>query len=206
MSDLLTSSTLPREFYSRNSPEVAKALLGKLLVRKVNGIKLIGRIVETEAYLGLEDEAAHSFIGETTRNRILFGEAGYTYVHSIHRYHCIDIVAGQPNLPVSVLIRAVEPIESIELMKQNRNTTDEKNLTNGPGKLCQAFGITRIMNGIDVTDDSSEIVIYESDLNVTDDAIITSSRIGISKAKDLPLRFYIGSSSYVSKSQTKPVV
>jgi DNA-3-methyladenine glycosylase len=189
---------LSREFYNESTISVAQNLLGKYLVRKIGDSLLIGKIVETEAYLGIDDEAAHSFIGKTKRNEVLFGEAGFTYVHSIHRFHCIDIVTEQSENPSSVLIRALEPVEGLDLMKKFRNTEIEINLTNGPGKLCEAFNIKRELNNIDVTNPLSEIMILDND-PIAKTEFIRTSRIGISKAKELSLRFYIKGNNFVSK-------
>lgn len=192
-----TSKTLPRSFYHRDTATVARELLGKILVRKIDGDILSGKIVETEAYLPYDDPAAHNFIGKTPRNNVLFGEAGLTYVHSIHRYHCIDITTEKFGIPGSVLIRALEPLSEIDKMKNFRKQDQLSKLTSGPGKLCQALDIKRENNGVDVTDPESEIVILD---NGSDDHHITASvRIGISKAVDLPLRFYLTGNLYVSK-------
>jgi len=188
---------LPRNFYSRESPIVAKELLGKYLVRRIGAYDLVGMIVETEAYLPFIDQAAHSFIGKTLRNTVLFGEAGLSYVYSIHRYFCLNVVCDSLNVPGCVLMRALEPIMGINFMQENRLTKGE-NLTNGPGRLCQALQINRNLNGLDITDPSSDLFITEGK-NITAELITTTTRIGISKARNLPLRFYITNNNYVSK-------
>lgn len=193
------NSVLPREYYQRDTVIVSKGLLGKFLVRVIDGKRLVGKIVETEAYLPFDDPAAHNYIGKTTRNAVQFGEGGFTYVHSMHQVHCMDIVAETVDVPGSVLIRALEPIEGIELMMENRHTKNVQNLTNGPGKLCQALQITRELNGVDVTDEESMIIVEDGEL-IVEGRILTSKRVGISKAKDLPLRFSIKGNVFVSKS------
>lgn len=189
--------TLSRKFFERDSTTVAKELLGHLLYRNINGNILIGRIVETESYLPFIDPAAHSYIGKTKRTSILYGEAGYSYVYSIHRYFCLNVVCDAVNIPGCVLIRALEPLKGIELMIVNRSSKIEANLTSGPGKLCQALSIDKNLNAIDVTNSKSELQILEGVSEVNN--IQTTTRIGISKAVDLPLRFYIKNSTFVSK-------
>lgn len=186
-------SVLPRSFYETDAPLVAKELLGKLLVRRLDNNLLVGRIVETEAYLGKDDPAAHSFIGQTARNSVLFGEAGHAYVHAMRQHYLMDIVAEFVNEPGSVLLRAIEPIESIDVMKETRRSADIKSLTNGPAKLCQALQIDKRFNGVDVTTSRSELFVCDDGYVVRSEDIIESKRIGISKATELLLRFYIKS-------------
>ncbi len=188
---------LPKKFYERDTITLAKELLGKILVRKLDGNILSGKIVETEAYLPYDDPAAHNFVGKTARNRVLFGEAGLTYVHSIHRYHCMDITVEESGVPGSVLIRALEPIEGVNQMKLLRNSEKLTSLTSGPGKLCQALNITRALNGVNVTKPESPIVLLNAE---TVSEITVAVRVGISKAIDLPLRFYITGNPFVSKT------
>src|SRR5690606_24700717 len=141
-------------------------------------------IVETESYLPFVDPAAHSYKGKTLRTAVLFEEAGFSYVYSIHRYFCLNVVCDEINVPGCVLIRAIEPLNGTKVMKTNRGTS--KHITNGPGRLCQALQITKDQNGIDLTNKSSELYIDKGE-SVSDNQIITTTRIGISKAKDLPL-------------------
>ena len=191
---------LGKDFYNQDSDIVAEQLLGKYLIRKINGIKLIGIIVETEAYIPFTDPAAHSFIGKTARNQILFGPAGYSYVYSIHKYFCLNVVCNKPNIPGCVLIRALEPVQGIEVMQNNRRVAN-MNITNGPGRLCQALQIDRKLNGLDITNKYSELIITNG-ISINSQDIITTTRIGISKAKELPLRFYVKGNNYVSKIAT----
>ncbi len=148
---------LKREFYSQNLLLVAKNLLGKILVKKSGKKKLSGKIVEVEAYHGDYDQASHAFRGKTKRNEIMFEKGGLLYVYFTYGMHyCANVVAGKKDKAVAVLIRAVEPINGIDFMIKNRfgrKLVDDKeklNLTNGPGKLCQAFGINRSHNGTDL--------------------------------------------------------
>jgi DNA-3-methyladenine glycosylase len=186
----LFARIITREFYQREPSLVAQELLGKYLVRKIDDSLLIGKILETEAYLGKNDPAAHGFKGQTQRNNVLFGEAGMAYVYSIHRYHCFNIVTETIGIPSGVLVRAIKPIAGIEMMKQLRGVEIGKGFTNGPGKVCQAFDITRKQNGVDVTSSKSSLLITENE-NIPFDLIEKSERIGISKAKDLLLRYCI---------------
>ncbi|MGE5430148.1 MAG: DNA-3-methyladenine glycosylase [Syntrophomonadaceae bacterium] len=201
---------LPREFYTGDLLQVAKSLLGKIFVKQDldNSRFFAGRIVEVEAYDGAVDEAAHTFIGRTPRNEIMFGIGGYLYVYFTYgMYFCCNVVTGHEGEGKAVLLRAVEPLEGINFMAQNRLKRDLvnldtltkkefRNLTSGPGKLCQAYNITREHNGADLL--GSSIFIAEGE-KVKDDDIVTSKRIGISKSVDLPWRFFIMNNPFVSK-------
>ena len=175
-------TALPRSYYDRGPDEVAPDLLGMLLVRKSAGRLLIGRIVETEAYLPANDPAAHSFKGKTARTVSLYKEGGHAYVHRMRQYCLLDIVTGSPDEAGSVLIRAIEPIEG---MKESID-----NLADGPGKVCLALGITHSLDGIDMTKSSGKLFVVEGNKGLRDqDRIVSSPRVGISKAKHLELRF-----------------
>lgn len=194
---------LPRKFYTRDVHIVAKELLGKYLVRKVRRKNLIGRIVEVEAYDGLIDEAAHTFRGKTKRNEVMFNEGGFLYVYFTYGMHyCSNVVAGKLNEGKAVLLRAVEPVNGIDLMAINRfgkkdiSAVELKNLTNGPAKICQAFGIARSENGTDLT--GKEIFIFDSP-KLSENKIAASTRIGIKKSVDLPWRYYIKNNSFLSR-------
>jgi DNA-3-methyladenine glycosylase len=200
---------LEREFYKRTSIEVSKALLGKYLVHRINGEELIGKIVETEAYMGLIDKAAHSYGGRRTpRNEIMYGEAGFSYVYIIYgMYDCMNVVTSEIGTPHAVLIRALEPVGDIERLcelrygKGSKELTKAqlKNLLNGPGKLCRALGITRKENGKDLC--GEEIYILEDD-KVEELKIVETKRINIDyaeEAKDYLWRFYIQGNPYISK-------
>lgn len=199
---------LTREFYAGELISVAKSLLGKIFVKEDEDRLFAGHIVEVEAYDGSIDEAAHTFIGRTPRNEIMFGPGGYLYVYFTYgMYFCCNVVTGHEGEGKAVLLRAVEPIEGISFMAQNRlkkalleveSLTKKEflNLTSGPGKLCQAFNITRRDNGTDLLGD--RIFILES-AKVKEEDIAASKRIGITKSVDLPWRFFIKNNPFVSK-------
>jgi DNA-3-methyladenine glycosylase len=186
---------LPRSFYLDSPEVVARNLLGKLVVRRLDRKRLTGRITEVEAYLGADDPAAHTFIGKTPRNAVLFGPPGHAYVYFIYGMHyCLNFSCLPDGEPGGVLIRALDPVEGLETMARLRGFVSVPKptlLTSGPGRLCQALGITREKhNGLDVTR-------ADSPLQVIDDgfrpgSILTTPRIGIRKAADRPLRFLVG--------------
>ena len=189
------SEILPRGFYNRSPEIVARALLGKLLTHHREGERLTGRIVETEAYLGLSDPASHTFTGLSSYNAVLFGPPGHADVYLIYgRYYCLNVSCLQDGEPGGVLLRAVDPIDGIETMARLRglpSTASAKLLTGGPGRLCQAFGITRATHhGMDVTRKSSILQILDDGFRPK--TVQVTPRIGIRKAADLPLRFLIG--------------
>ncbi|MCG6912318.1 DNA-3-methyladenine glycosylase [bacterium BMS3Abin03] len=192
-----------REFYQRDVLTVAKELPGKILVKKKGKSYLSGRIVEVEAYDGEIDQAAHSYLGRTKRNEIMFGEGGYLYVYLSYGVHfCCNVVTGVKNKGTAILIRAVEPIEGIGIMSKNRfgkkSLTEKEmnNLTSGPGKVCKAFGIGISHYGIDLTGD--KIFLLNADLK-KGEKIISSKRIGITKSAHLPWRFFIKNNPYLSR-------
>ena len=190
---------LERPFYERPTVEVARQLLGKYLVRKHRDGTTVGRIVETEAYVGPEDKACHASRGRTPRTEIMFGPAGYAYVYFVYGFHyMLNIVTEGLDFPAAVLIRAVEPVAGIELMEQRRDTEQARNLASGPGKLCEAFAIDRSLNGSDVCGR----VLYIRDDGEPTPAIVTRSRVGVDYAgkwKHKPWRFLISGSPFVSK-------
>ena len=186
---------LTREFYSRKTNSVAKDLLGCVLVRRIGDKKLSGKIVETEAYFGENDPASHAFCGITPRNKIMFGSPGVAYIYLIYgNYHCLNFVTEKNNIAGAVLIRALEPLDGIKIMKKNREIDEIKMLTNGPGKLTQAFDITRDQNGLDLTGNTLYVL-----RGPKPEKIVQTTRIGINKGKELKLRFYIKGSEFVSK-------
>jgi len=187
---------LTRPFYARGAIEVSRELLGKVLVHG----ETAGKIVETEAYLGGEDLAAHSARGITDRTRVIFGPPGHAYVYLIYGvYECLNLVADRKGVPGCVLIRALEPLNGLELMGARRPGARKlTQLTNGPGKLTLAMGITRAHNGVDVTRGS--LVVREPDVADNFEIAVTP-RIGITQSADLPLRFLVKGSAYVSKPQ-----
>ena len=194
---------LSRQFYTRNLLFVARDLLGKVLVKKSGGKILSGKIVEVEAYHGDYDHASHAFKGKTKRNEVMFNEGGYLYVYFTYGAHfCANIVVGKKDKGIAVLIRALEPMKSIHMMIKNRfgrkliHDKEKYNLTNGPGKLCQAFGIGRNHNGADLT--GNEIFILD-DEKIRSKDIGVSKRIGITRSVDLPWRFFIKNNPYLSR-------
>jgi DNA-3-methyladenine glycosylase len=194
---------LPQAFYERDTVTVAKDLLGCYLVHREPEGTTLGRIVEDEAYIR-EDPAAHSFRGKTERNAAMFGPAGHAYVYRIYGIHtCINVVTGQTGSGEAVLIRALEPVEGIPLMQKRRGVDDMKSLCSGPGKLTQALGITMAHNGASFRD--SPLQIWSAD-SMTGSRpvdgtreIVQTTRIGITKAADQPLRFYIRGNRYISR-------
>lgn len=190
-------SPLPQSFYQRHPQDVALDLLGCLLVRRVGKKYLIGKIVETEAYLSTSDDpASHGFKAESPRTKSLYGPAGYAYVTNVHKYSIMNVVTEGVGQPSAALIRAVEPIEGIDIMKEHRPHTSLINLTNGPGKLTIAFNISRPLDGSNLTQSSNEIFIIKGTESSPTTGI--SKRIGISQAQELPLRFYLKNNPWVS--------
>ncbi len=198
------SKKLPKDFYQQELLCAAKKLLGKLLVRKSNeDCFLITKIVETEAYSGLNDEASHSFKGKTKSNSVMFAGGGKLYVYFTYgMYFCSNIVIGKENQGDAVLLRAVEPINNFSQLALNRfdktelSEKEKLNLTSGPGKLSIALNIKKSENGINLL--GNEIFILDND-EIPLSQIGISSRIGISKSKDLPWRFFIKDNPYVSR-------
>ena len=195
---------LKASFYKRPSIIVAPRLLGKILVHKTPEESYSGIIVEVESYAGTGDEASHSFKGVRERNKAMFEQGGVFYVYFTYGAHyCCNVVTGKAGSGEAVLIRAIEPIGGINTMRVNRNLTDAGNkkelilLGNGPGKLCQAMGITKQHNGSSLLEDS---VFITEGLRIKPENICTSTRIGITRSVDLPWRFYIKSNPYVSKN------
>ncbi len=189
-------SALPRDFYERPTREVARDLIGKIFVRRLNDIWLSGRIVEVEAYIGEDDPACHARFGPTDRNRIMYGRGGVTYVYFIYgMYSMLNFVTEPEGRAAAVLIRGIEPIEGLETMMRLRGCDKSANLTNGPGKICQAFSLDTSQSGIDLT--GSEMFVTEGDRGRF--SIATSPRIGIKDGTDRKWRFYIKENPFVSK-------
>src|ERR1700723_1430695 len=200
------SKLLPKTFYTRPPEIVARALLGKLLIRNLHGERLTGRIIEVEAYLGLTDPASHAYRGLTPNNSPLFGPPGRTHVYFIYgMYYCVNASAHLPGEAGGVLIRAISPIDGIETMAHLRRispTAKPKLLTGGPGRLCQALDITRKnSNDLDLTSPDSPIQIADDGTHPT--GIQTTPRIGLSKAADRPLRFLISEITKAKRSTSR---
>ena len=194
---------LDRKFYLNDTLEVAKKLLGKTFVRVLNGVTLAGKITETEAYVGAVDKSAHSFNGKTKRNEVMFAEGGHLYVYFTYgMYFCANIVTGKAGVGDAVLLRSMEPLHGLSLLSKNRfgkteiTKREEINLLNGPAKICMAFNITKNENGVDLL--GNELFILDSE-SVPEQKIMPTERVGISKSKDLPWRFYIRKSNFISK-------
>jgi len=185
-----TLTILPRTFYSRDTITVAKSLLGKKIVRKIDKHEMSGIIIETEAYRHKDDPASHAFRKITERNKVMFEEVGKAYVYFTYGMHyCFNVVARNSKFEAgAVLIRAITPEKGIEIMEKNRGTKDRKKLTDGPAKLTQALGITKEHYGIDLTTDS-KLFIIEGVKRPR--KIIASPRIGIKNATDKLWNFKI---------------
>mgnify|MGYP000058806407 FL=1 len=187
-----------RRFYERDVVDVARDLLGKLLVREVEGKRLVGRIVEVEAYRGRDDPASHAYRGRTKRNEVMFGKPGLAYIYLAYGVNwCLNITSEPEGEPAAVLIRAVEPLEGIEEMMANRQVSNLKNLTNGPGKLTKAFKIDGSLNGWDVTKGEILYIVYPDEEEEFE--IGVSARIGIKFGLDKPWRFFIKNNPFVSR-------
>lgn len=183
------------DFLNKPVDEVAKLLLGCILERQINNQTIQVRIVETEAY-DQEDEASHAYLGPTDRNKTMFGESGHLYVYFTYGMHyCCNIVTGPAGHGSGVLIRAVEPLSGVELIEQRRRVVG-KNTTNGPAKLCQALDIDFQLKGHDLREPPLQL--FSGPLTASE-LVQSSSRIGISKAKNRLRRFYIKDNAYVSK-------
>jgi DNA-3-methyladenine glycosylase len=194
---------LAREFYDRDPRRVSRELLGKILVRKEGKQLRSARIVEVEAYLGENDPASHSFPGRTLRNAVLFGPPGHAYVYFIYGNHyCLNVSCLPNGIAGGILFRAVEPLAGVERMALSRNVSvnsarDLHKLTSGPGRLAEAFGITRERdNGKDLTSARSDLFIADDGYRVR--RILTTPRIGITKAAGRPLRYLIAGNEFVS--------
>jgi DNA-3-methyladenine glycosylase len=194
LAQLFSSSTvLSRDFYARPPIDVARDCLGKILVHG----KTAGRIVETEAYLGVDDRAAHAWRGMTDRTRVIFGPPGHAYVYFIYgMYECLNFVAEPEGQAGCVLIRALEPIAGIATMQRRRPTAKRmEDLASGPGKLTLALGITRKQNGADLTKSALQVRALRDEPRVK---ITATPRIGITHCTDWPLRFLIAGNRFVS--------
>ena len=184
-------AVLPRAFYERPAREVAPDLLGKVLRHGAAA----GRIVEVEAYLGEADPAAHAARGRTARTEVLYGAAGHAYVYLIYgMYRCLNVVAEPAGTPGCVLIRALEPVAGLAAMRRRRGALAEEQLASGPGKLTLALGIDARHNGRDLTRGPLCI----EDAPRAAEPIAASPRIGITRAADWPLRFFLEGNAYVS--------
>jgi len=194
---------LPRSFYQPSARVVAPALLGHWLIRNTANGVCGGPIVEAEAYLA-GDPACHGAPGPTMRNRVMFGEPGHGYVYLIYGNHfCMNAVCQPAGVAEAVLLRALEVALGEEVMRERRPAAATRDLTNGPGKLCQAMGIDRRLDGVDLCDAKSPLFIARNPA-VTGfrerfGPLVTTTRVGLTKAAHLPLRFYLEGSAFVSR-------
>ena len=195
---------LPRSFYRRDAVEVARDLLGQRLVSGAGDRRASGIIVETEAYLGVVDKAAHTYDHRRTpRNETMWGDAGHLYVYFVYgMHHCANVVAGRRDEPVAVLLRALEPEDGVELMFERRRAARRPtDLCSGPAKLCQALAITREQDGTDLLAGETVTIERARDRRLASVRIMTGPRIGIDYAeewRDEPLRFWIRDNPHVS--------
>ncbi len=195
-----TSQPFPQDFYLQDTRTVAKALLGQEVVRRLpTGETIAGIIVETEAYL-TDDPACHAYRGQTPRNAAMFGPAGQAYVYFTYGLHMMfNLVCAPEGIAEAVLLRALEPTEGVDLMRQNRGGMAEtRQLTNGPGKLAQALALTRLdHNEANLTDPDGELFIRPRPAPPFE--LVETTRIGITRGVELPWRYYIRGNPYVSK-------
>ena len=189
---------LPRTFYARDTAEVARALLGKRLVRRSRDGLTSAMIVETEAYLERTDPACHTFRGKTARNAAMFGPPGSLYVYTIHARWCMNVVTAAEGIGDAVLIRAAEPLDGLHLMRDRRQRTRERELTRGPARLCEAMDVNGNLNGYDLTIGRRVWLCEAADNAVARGEIGISPRIGISVNQQAPLRFFLRANHYVS--------
>lgn len=188
---------LPRKFYERDTAQVARELLGKVLIRRSPEGITSGKIVETEAYYGRGDPASRASRKRTKLNWLMWERGGLAFVYMVHGQWLFNVTTEREGVPGAVLIRALEPLEGVELMKKRGKVTDERNLTSGPGKLTQAMGITYDHHGLDLTIEKNELIIANGEPERFE--IASSHRIGVSADLRKKLRFYIRNNPYVSR-------
>lgn len=189
-----------RNFFRRDAVRVAREILGAYLVRRQNGATLVGRIVEAEAYLH-NDPACHAYRGLTPRTRVMFGDAGHGYIYFTYgMHHCFNVVTNAEGVGEAVLIRALEPVEGIEAMYALRaKARRDADLLSGPGKICQAFSLTRSESGVDLIE--SDTIYLEKGAVKKNEQVGISARIGLTLATDKPWRFFIKGNPYISKGK-----
>lgn len=194
---------LSASFYTQPTRQLARALLGCRLVRRLNGQRVAGVIVETEAYIGENDLACHARAGRTARTAVMYGRPGLTYVYFTYGLHwLLNVVSEVEDFPAAVLIRALEPVEGVALMQAARGSRPVRDLTNGPAKLCQALRIDQTLNGVDLTSAEGGLWI-EADRTVPARSILRGPRIGISGTPEpwlsKPWRYWVKENAFVSK-------
>jgi DNA-3-methyladenine glycosylase len=195
---------LPRDFYDRSTLQVARALIGTRLVRILDGVKLIGLITETEAYISQKDLACHAKAGLTPRTAVMFGEPGHAYVYFTYGNHwMLNVVTEREGFPAAVLIRAIQPTEGVDIMLERRNGRD----TFGPGKLCQAMGITKNENGVDLTHKNGNLWI-ETGVKVPNSLVTKGPRVGLNNTPEpwlsKPWRFLVKGHVIASRLSLAP--
>jgi DNA-3-methyladenine glycosylase len=189
---------ISRGFFERHAPKVARELLGCRLVRMLDGERLSGVIVETEAYRGAGDPASHAYRGMTKRNDVMFGPAGRAYIYfTMGMHHCLNITTEPEGTAAAVLVRALEPEEGIETMKRNRQTDDMKRLAAGPGNLTKALAIDRSLNGEDLL--SSGVLFLERGKTIRHVGV--STRVGVGAGASFRWRFFAKDSPFVSRGR-----
>lgn len=198
MSGTRRAATLPVRFFARAADVVAPALLGTIIESRIGGTVTSGRIVETEAYLGHDDPAAHGYLGrKNDRNAAIFGPAASWYIYLSYGMHwCANLVCEREGKAAAVLIRALEPLDGLDVMRARRSGVRDAQLCSGPGKLCQALGITRELDSRMM---ATSNVLVRCGTRGPDCAIVAGPRIGITKAADWPLRFVVGGSPWLSR-------
>ena len=193
----MRDSSLPASFYARPTSEVARRLLGQVLISEVGGRAVAGRVVETEAYIGPEDPACHGYgARRARRNESLFGPPGTAYVYFTYGMHwCLNAVTEAEGFPAAVLIRALEPLDGLEMMRRRRGGVSDRRLCSGPAKLCEALGVTGRLDGVSLQRGPLRIVRGPARQRFP---VVATPRIGISRAAEWPLRFVIEGSPWVS--------
>lgn len=198
MKPLMNERTfLTEAFYHRAATTVARELIGKILCRRTNDGLTSGRIVETEAYLAKRDPASHSHRGKTNKNASMFGPPGRAYVYPIHARYCFNAVTEPEDVASAVLIRAVEPMEGVDLMQSRRRRTRQLELARGPARLCEAFAIDRQCDGVPLTS-PEQLWIADDGLRLSRSRVGRSPRVGVTSARESLLRFFLRDCRFVS--------
>lgn len=202
MSGRRRAATLPVAFFRQDAATVARGLLGAVVISEVRGCLTAGRIVEVEAYLGAEDPASHAWrLRRNAGNEALYGSAGNWYVYRSYGMHwCTNLVTGPPGQGAAVLLRALEPLEGLDAMRRRRGMTEPRVLCAGPGRLCQALGITRALDGVPM---QRSVVRVEQGEELAAEEVVVTPRIGISRAMDWPLRLMVRGSRWASRGASR---
>ena len=196
------AATLPVRFFARPADAVGRELLGAVMVSRIGGVVTAGRIVETEAYLGYDDPAAHGYLGrKNERNAAIFGPPGSWYVYLSYGMHwCANLVCAREGEAAAVLVRALEPLDGLDVMRARRGgAMSDTQLCSGPGKLCQALGITRELDGRTMAGSGVEVL-----RGTPPESVTATTRIGITKAADWPMRFVVTGSPWISRPVAVP--